>query len=113
MGYAMSTSGRLAHVLAHSGAVVLLAKSPFSYHFSSRLVPWVHYVPLSFSASDLVQKIEWLRDNDGMARQLALNAKNFGKSYLRMEDYICYVGAALTVVAALEKGTNATAPFNY
>ena len=84
MGYAMSTSGRLAYALAHSGAVVLLAKSPFSYHFSSRLVPWVHYVPLSFSASDLVQKIEWLRDNDGMARQLALNAKNFGKSYLRM-----------------------------
>lgn len=29
MGYSLSTTGRLAHLLAHSGAVVLLPKSPF------------------------------------------------------------------------------------
>ena len=84
-----------------------------SYHFSARLVPWVHYVPLSFSASDLTEKVEWLQRNDDMAQQLALNARNFGKSYLRMEDHICYLGAALTVVAALERHTDATTPFKY
>eukprot|EP01032_Pedospumella_encystans_P008582 gene8582-10168_t len=51
-----STSGRLAGMLAHSGAVVLLQASTFSYHFSARLVPWVHYVPLSHSMADLIDK---------------------------------------------------------
>ena len=82
-----------------------------SYHFSARLVPWVHYVPLSFSAADLIEKIEWLRQNDEMAKQLAVNARNFGKSYLRLEDYMCYIGTALTVVGAVEKQGNATAGF--
>ena len=72
-------------MLAHSGAVILLSQSSSSYHFSARLTPWVHFVPLSFSSADLIQKIEWLRDNDVMAQRLAENAKNFGRSYLRME----------------------------
>lgn len=57
-----ATADRLADFLAHSGAVVLLQESEFSYHFSSRLRPWVHYVPLSYSASDLIEKIEWLKE---------------------------------------------------
>ena len=52
-----SSSGRLAGLLAHSGAVVLLQMSTFAYHFSARLVPWVHYVPLSYSMSDVIDKV--------------------------------------------------------
>jgi hypothetical protein len=104
-------TGRLPQILAHSGAVVLMPKTSFSYHFSSRLLPWVHYVPLSFSGADLIEKIEWLSRNDVMARQIALNARNFGKSYLRMEDYIYYLETALTVVSELEKDTDAAESF--
>ena len=57
VGIELAPTGRLAHILAHSGAVVLLHKSAFFYHFSARLRPWVHYVPLAFSAADLIEKV--------------------------------------------------------
>lgn len=28
------------------------------------LKPWVHYVPVKRDLSDLVEKIEWLKEND-------------------------------------------------
>ena len=111
VGYERSSTGRLSRMLAHSGAVVLLPQSPFLYHFSARLLPWVHYVPITFSSADLIEKIEWLQQHDDMAQQLAINARNFGKSYLRMEDYYCYTAAALRLVADIEENTNLTQPF--
>ena len=111
VGIELAPTGRLAHVLAHSGAVILLAKSAFFYHFSARLRPWVHYVPLAYSSADLIEKNEWLQQHDDMAQQLANNARNFGKSYLRMEDYYCYTAAAFRLVADIEENTNLTKPF--
>lgn len=109
---AASNSGKLAALLAHSGSVVLLQRTPFSYHFSERLLPWVHYVPLSYGAADLINKVEWLRQHDDFARRIARNAQNFGKSYLRMEDYYCYMSSALKMISELQKDTNATSPFS-
>lgn len=94
-----STSGRLADLLAHSGAVILLQESPFRWHFSARLQPWVHYVPVSYSAADLARKVAWLQSHDKEAQQLAENARNFGRSYLRLEDYLCYAAHAMEAVA--------------
>jgi hypothetical protein len=108
----LATSGRLASLLAHSGAVILLQSHPFGYHFSSRLEPWVHYVPLSFNMADATEKVEWLQSHDDMAKQIAANARNFGKSYLRLEDYFCYTATALKSFANLEDKTDATTPFN-
>ena len=71
VGYERSTTGRLPRLLAHSGAVILLPQSPFLYHFSSRLLAWVHYVPLLYTSADLIEKVEWLRDHDDMAQQIA------------------------------------------
>jgi hypothetical protein len=86
-------SGRLNHLLAHSGAVILLQTTDMEYHYSARLKPWVHYVPISFNAADVIRKVEWLRQHDEFAYQLAKNAKAFGDSYLRLEDYFCYIAA--------------------
>lgn len=90
-----SISGRLCTFLAYSGAVVLLQETDLLYHFSSRLKPWIHYVPISMTAADLPDKIKWLQDNDDKAKQLARNARNFGLSYLRLEDYYCYTAHLL------------------
>lgn len=111
IGYQESSTGRLADLIAHSGAVVLLAESAFSYHFSSRLQPWVHYVPVTYSGSDIIEKVEWLRAHDDLALRIANNAKNFGKSYLRLEDFYCYAATALKTIGDLQKGSSATDPF--
>ena len=105
------SSGRLCTFLAHSGAVILLQETEYLYHFSQRLKPWVHYVPISFMASDLVEKVEWLRAHDDMARQIARNGRMFALSYLRLEDYYCYVAAALMEFAGVAD-PSALVPFS-
>jgi hypothetical protein len=112
IGYELSTTGRLAHALATSGAVILLATTPFRYRFSSRLLPWVHYVPLSYGSADLIEKLEWLMKNDDQAQQIARNAAAFGKSYLRLEDELCYAMTALETVAEAEKDSDILLPFD-
>lgn len=108
-----STSGRFARLLAQSGSVVLLQTSSYVYHFSARLKPWVHYVPVSYALSDLTEKVMWLRDHDDLARQIAANGKAFADSYLRYEDYHCYIASALYTVGRLLNGSTAvTEPFS-
>lgn len=82
--------------------MVLLQQTDLQYHFSSRVKPWVHYVPLSYTAADLVEKVKWLQEHDDLARQIARNGWNFGQSYLRLEDYYCYAAAALYEVSQVE-----------
>jgi hypothetical protein len=48
-----------------------------------------------FSAADVVEKIEWLKKHDKEAQQIVQNARNFGLSYLRLEDQYCYVATLL------------------
>jgi hypothetical protein len=94
-----SASGRLAQFLRYSGAVILLQDSTeIKYHFSSRLKPWVHYVPIAYNGADVIEKIQWLQRNDEKAHTLAKNAYAFGQSYLRLEDYYCYTAAFLKEV---------------
>lgn len=107
-----ASADRLASLLSQSGAVVLMQKTSFLYHFSDRLKPWVHYVPLSYSGADAIEKIEWLIKNDEAAQRIANNAQAFAKSYLRLEDYYCYAVTALETVSEVEVGTDATQPFS-
>ncbi len=93
----MTTSGRLASYLIESNAVILLqdGNREFGYHFSDRLKPYVHYVPISRDGADLVDKIEWLQRNDHLAYQIAMNGQNFAQSYLRFEDLLCFAAYAV------------------
>lgn len=108
----LATADRLSMYLAHSGAVILLQESPFIYHFSPRLKPWVHYVPLSYSAADVIDKVEWLQEHDEAASSIARNAKVFGKSFLRLEDTFCYLATALQAIGKLQNGTSVLQPFD-
>ncbi len=106
------SSGRLLWLLSYSGAVVLLQEGIPTYHITSRLVPWVHYVPLSYSGADLAEKVAWLREHDEMARRIAENGRNFGKSYLRLEDYYCYAARLLTSLGEVLKNSTALKPYD-
>ncbi len=112
MTYFAITVDRLAHLLAHSGAVILMQQHSYEYHFSARLKPWVHYVPLTFSTADVIKKLDWLKKHDHMAYRIAKNARIFGMSYLRMEDYLCYDATLLQTLAGIMNTTDATVPFD-
>jgi hypothetical protein len=106
------SSGRLLWLLAFSGATILLQEGMPTYHITSRLVPWVHYVPLSVTGADLAEKVAWLKDHDEMAKQIAENGRNFGKSYLRLEDYFCYAAKALVALGHAFRNSTAIEPFD-
>lgn len=101
----LASADRLASLISHSGAVILLQESEFSYHFSSRFKPWIHYIPLTITAADVIDKIIWLKNNEKAAYRIASNAKAFGQSYLRLEDYFCYTLTALETVSNLTENT--------
>jgi hypothetical protein len=108
----LASADRLGSFIAHSGAVVLLQDSPFKYHFSDRLKPWIHYVPISYSTADVIDKIEWLKNHDHFAERIANNAKIFGASYLRLEDYFCYMATAIETIANIQNGSDILKPFD-
>lgn len=107
-----ATADRLSSLLAHSGSVVLLQEHEFSYTFSKFLIPWVHFVPISYSAADIIEKIEYLLEHDHIAEKIAINSRNFGVSHLRYEDYLCYIAAALNTVSNVTSVTDAIIPYN-
>ena len=102
---------RLGPFLDHSGAVLLIQENDALSHFSARLRPWVHYVPITHTAADVADKIRWLQEHDDLAYQLAKNAFFFGRSYLRLEDYYCYVSNAVAAIAQVEE-PDAKQPFS-
>jgi hypothetical protein len=105
-------SGSLNNLLTQSGAVILLQRSPFIYHFSSHLRPWVHYVPLSHTADDVIEKIEWLQSHPHLAKRIAENGRKFGQSYLRLEDSFCYLLNIFESIAKRVNQTTAMKPFD-
>jgi len=107
-----ATADRLPTLLAHSGSVVLIQEHEFAYTFSSFLKPWVHYVPLTYTTADIINKIEFLIAHDHIAKRLAVNARNFGVSHLRFEDYMCYVASALHAISNITSTFDANIPFN-
>ena len=82
---------------------------PSVRHYGSRLKAWVHYVPIAASGSDILEKITWLKKNDDLAKQISINGKNFGDSYLRLEDYYCYAARALFEVAKVQTSSSVEA----
>lgn len=73
------------------GSVILLVKSDWKIWYSSLLVPYEHYVPVSADLSDLVDMVKWCRNNDDKCRQIAKNAKTFFDTYLQKEGILDYM----------------------
>ena len=60
----------------------------------------------------MAEKIEWLRKHDKQARQIALNGYIFGQSYLRLEDFYCYIGSMLYEFGHVPMLSEALVPYN-
>ncbi len=86
----------------YTGSTVLKVDSPFNFRlwFYDRLVPWHNYVPVASDMSDLLEKVEWLRRNDEVARDIGQRGRELAVSL----DYETEVmGAAKTITAALRQ----------
>lgn len=67
-----------------TGAVPFLISNAYCW-FSEFIIPYVHYIPISYDLNDLVEKIEWIKNNDDEARKIAQNALHFSKTFFSNE----------------------------
>lgn len=80
---------RFPYLLA-GDSVVLKQDSPYYEHFYKRLSPWKHYIPFKRDLSDLLEKIQWARDHDEEAHEIAQNAQAFARENLHPAEILCY-----------------------
>jgi protein glucosyltransferase len=69
--------------------------------FYPALKPWVHYIPVQNNLSDARELIEFAKENDEVAQEIAERGHQFIWDHLRMDDVTCYWQKLLQRYAAL------------
>jgi hypothetical protein len=72
-------------------SVMLLQESGSRVWFQHMLEPYVHYIPIKKDLSDLIEKIQWCRDNDDKCKEIAQTAYKLGKQLLTEETCFSYI----------------------
>ncbi|KAL6051914.1 Protein O-glucosyltransferase 1 [Balamuthia mandrillaris] len=73
-----------------SGSTVLWMEDGWQewwYHF---LQPWQHYVPIRMDASDLCERVEWLRAHPEEGERIAANGRQLVERLLTWENVVNY-----------------------
>jgi hypothetical protein len=81
----------------HLGCCVFKVASQFGYRqwYYDRLKAWEHYVPVLADMSDLNERIDWARSNEGRAKEIAQNGQAFARS-MTFESETAYAVNAMT-----------------
>ncbi|KAG1659939.1 O-glucosyltransferase rumi [Nymphon striatum] len=68
--------------------------------FYSQMKPWVHYIPVSSQLTEVRELLEFVKENDETAQDIAYRGYEYIWNHLRMEDVSCYWKKLLTEYAA-------------
>ena len=88
------------------GSVVLIVKSEYKLWFSANLKEYVHYVPVKEDLSDIIQIIQWCKNNDEKCKKIADNAMEFFKKYLSKDGILNYLQEKLINISLNKKIKN-------
>jgi hypothetical protein len=91
----LSSSPRVFLPRSHTPAILLpsppLADSRPACRFTDRLAPWVHYVPIQNSYTDLMDALVFFRAHDKAAARIAAAGREWSRRYWRREDMVAYM----------------------
>jgi hypothetical protein len=59
--------------------------------FSQYLIPFVHFVPVKHDLSDLIEQLDWIKNNDDIAKNIAQNAREFSHIFFSSDFQKNYV----------------------
>ncbi|CAD5110907.1 DgyrCDS269 [Dimorphilus gyrociliatus] len=71
--------------------------------FYQTMKPWVHYIPVSTDLKEAEELINFVKENDKIAKEIANRGYEFIWNHLRMEDIECYWEKLLKRYAKLLK----------
>ncbi|XP_069698369.1 protein O-glucosyltransferase 2-like isoform X2 [Periplaneta americana] len=80
---------RFPYLLA-GDSLVFKQDSKYYEFFYKELQPWKHYVPFKSDLSDLVERIQWAKNNDAEAQTISKNGQKFAQENLMPQDIFCY-----------------------
>ena len=75
---AFGFSGRLKYLLL-SGRLLFLQCHYHKCFFEKDLEPWVHYIPVAYDFSDIIDKIKWAQSNELECKKIIENTLNFSR----------------------------------
>lgn len=103
-GLGMSTRLR---TQLHTGSLLFKVDSPFKPHYTEDMMPWIHYVPVSWGnlEEDLPLKVQWAIEHDQAAQRIALNAREFARERLNDDSTAWYMQQALRAIAKREEAS--------
>jgi len=87
----------------YGNSVVLKQVTDNEIWASDLFVPWLHFVPVKEDLGDLTQKIEWVKDHDGHAEQIAKTSNDFISKNLMPKHFETYIYQLLTEYSRLIK----------
>ena len=93
----IQTSGYLWRLF--SDCCVFKVDSEISLWYFKGLKPYVHYIPVKYDLSNLIEQINWALSNDSKAKQIAKNGQDFANKYLKPENFIERVEMILNMYA--------------
>nr|GAT55258.1 predicted protein [Mycena chlorophos] len=96
-----SFSGRYFGLLK-SGSLVFKS-TVFTEPFSEWLQPFEHYIPVLPDLSDLLDKIDWARENDAEAQRVQRTGQVFAERVLTDRQLDCYFSLAMLEWGRLQK----------
>ncbi|XP_017288282.1 protein O-glucosyltransferase 1 isoform X2 [Kryptolebias marmoratus] len=96
----VAASFRLKHLFLCS-SLVFHVGDEWQEFFYPQLRPWVHYVPVKQDLSDVRELLQFAKENDAVAQEIATRGKEFILSHLQMEDVSCYWERLLTEFSQL------------
>ncbi len=88
-----------------SGCLTFKQESSDIMYFYDEMIPWTHYIPVRNDLSDLQEKIQWAKDHDEMAHQIAENGRAFVLEHLMPDHILLYCYQCLLKYASLQKFT--------
>uniref|UniRef100_G1NNQ3 Glycosyl transferase CAP10 domain-containing protein n=1 Tax=Meleagris gallopavo TaxID=9103 RepID=G1NNQ3_MELGA len=85
----VAASFRLKHLFL-CGSLVFHVGEEWLEFFYQQLKPWVHYIPVKSDLSDVRELLQFAKENDNIAQEIAERGRRFITEHLQMEDVSCY-----------------------
>lgn len=96
----VAASFRFKHLFL-CGSLVFHVGNEWLEFFYTQLKPWVHYIPVKQDLSDVSDLLQFVRENDDIAKDIAERGHKFILDHLTMEDVSCYWETLLTEYSKL------------
>lgn len=91
----VAASFRFKHLFL-CGSLVFHVGEEWQEFFYRQLKPWVHYIPVQQDLSDVKELLQFAKENDEIAQEIASRGRQFILDHLKMEDVSCYWETLLT-----------------